>query len=340
MPDPAPVSFPAASVIVVGSYVQDHVWQTDRFPQPGETRRALGFSTGPGGKGFNQAIACLRQGGEVVFVGATGNDAIGANARALALDEGLACTWLVLDRVPTATAGIVVDAAGANQIMVNLAANENLSVDFLHAQSRQFSVARVLLVQLENNLDAVHAALEIGVAHDLLCVLNPAPMHAALDLELLSKCDVVTPNETEFAQLIARVSGEPLDGATLSAMGDGELHALCRMLGVATVVVTLGASGCFVSHHADLQRGDVEQYYRIAAEKVDAIDTTGAGDSFSGALVAMLARTEVPSFRECVSHANRVAAMSTERIGAAVAIPHLDEVIARFGARDKLRDQA
>ena len=323
-----------ADVIIVGSYVQDHVWQTDRFPQPGETRRALGFSTGPGGKGFNQAIACVRQGGTILFIGALGNDGLALSARHFAESEKLACEWLILDNVPTAAAGIVVNTEGANQIMVNLAANEHLSAAFLRAQSTRFASARVLLVQLENNLDAVRTALELGREHGLLAVLNPAPMHADLDAQLLSLCDVITPNETEFAQLIGRFNASETRAEEVVRMDDSALHQLCRGLGVASVVITLGAEGCFVSHAGGTLRGDDVDHYRVRAEKVHAIDTTGAGDSFSGALVAMLSKAPTPAFIDAVRHANRVAAMSTEKPGAALAIPHFNEVVTRFDAPD------
>ncbi|MEZ5461134.1 ribokinase [Dokdonella sp.] len=320
-----------SSVIVVGSYVQDHVWLTDSFPKPGETRRALGFSTGPGGKGFNQAIACVRQAGDVLFMGAVGSDALGHGAREYASREGLACKWLVIDEVPTATAGIVVNAEGANQIMVNLAANEKLTIDFLQSNASQFADARVLLVQLENNLDAVRGALELGGRHGLLRMLNPAPMHAGVDASLLAECDVITPNETEFAQLLQHIAGKPLPPAEVAAKADRELNECCRRLGVATCLITLGASGCFVSHAPDNLRGDSEPFYRLPAEVVHAVDTTGAGDAFNGALAAALGRATKGSFREAVVEANRVAALSTEKPGAAQAIPFRAEVIERFG---------
>ena len=317
--------------IIVGSYVQDHVWRTDRFPRPGETRRASGFSTGPGGKGFNQAVACVRQQGNVLFIGALGNDGLGESARNFAENEKLACAWLTLDQVPTAAAGIIVNADGDNQIMVNLAANEHLSTDFLRGHGARFAGARVLLVQLENNLDAIRTALELGLEHGLLRVLNPAPMHAGIDTAILSLCDLITPNETEFAQLVERFCGQPLKADEVATMANVKLHALCRDLGVPSVVVTLGASGCFVSHAADNLRGDSRDHYRVAAEKVVAVDTTGAGDSFNGALVAVLSSSTPGVFADAVRYANRVAAMSAEKPGAASAVPHRHEVIARFG---------
>ncbi|MEO7062342.1 MAG: ribokinase [Dokdonella sp.] len=318
-------------VIIVGSYVQDHAWLTDRFPQVGETRRALGFNTGPGGKGFNQAVACARQGVATVFIGAIGNDHLGAIAQQFANDEKLPCRWQVRSDVPTAASSIVVDRTGSNLIVVNLAANEHLDPAFVQAQADAFAQAKIVLLQLENNLDAVAAALDLGRRHGLLRVLNPAPVHADLDAPLLAQCDLITPNETEFALLLERIAGQRIDAATLAARDDDDLHALARQLDVTTVVITLGAQGCFVSHAAGALRGDSQAFYRIAAERVNAVDSTGAGDAFSGVLVAALLRLGDCPFRDVVVHANRAAAMSTETVGTAPAMPRFEDVQRRFG---------
>lgn len=321
-----------AAVVVVGSYVQDHAWLVDRFPLPGETRRAHGFNTGPGGKGFNQAIACHRQGVSTLFVGAIGNDALGANARRFAADEGMASQWQVLDDVPTAASSIIVDANGQNQIAVSLAANEHLAPDFLQRQRAAIGAAKVLLLQLENNLDAIRAALELASGSGPLRVLNPAPVHPECDPPLLALCDLVTPNETEFALLLERVGGASVDPARVAQLSDDALHAYCRKLQVPTVVITLGAQGCFVSHGEGAQlAGSEPRSYRIGPARVQAIDTTGAGDAFSGALVAALVRLAGQPFRAMVEHANRCAALSTEIVGTAPAMPRFEDVAARFG---------
>lgn len=321
-----------ADVVVVGSFVQDHAWLTDRFPETGETRRALGFNTGPGGKGFNQAVACLRQGVPTLFIGAVGEDHLGAIAQRFGREEGLPCRWQIRKDVPTAASSIVVDRSGSNLIVVNLAANEHLDPAFVRAQSPVFARAKLVLTQLENNLDAVQAALDLGTEHGLVRLLNPAPVHPELDPTLLARCDLITPNETEFALLLERVAGERIAAATLTERANSDLHALARELGVATVVVTLGAEGCFVSHdERSDRRGDAKAFYRVPAEKVNAIDSTGAGDAFSGTLAAAMLRFEGRPFRDAVAHANRAAAMSTEIVGTAPAMPTFEAVQARFG---------
>ncbi len=316
-------------VVVVGSYNQDHVWQVDRFPQPGETRRGKGFATGPGGKGFNQAVACARQGVATAFIAARGDDVLGRSAARRAEVEGIEGHWQVRTDQPTGTAAILVNADGQNQIIVHLAANEALDPDFLRAQQSVLSGSRVLLTQMENNIDATRAALALGRAQGVLCVLNPAPVHPDLDPELMMLSDVLVPNESEFAQLCQRFLDQAPATHAIAAMDDAQLHALARQLVKGSLVITLGRQGCFVSHGAD-RRGDAADCYRVAAESVHAIDTTGAGDAFCGALAAGLADRHADAFAQAVRQAGRVAALSTERRGAADAMPSREQVLSRF----------
>jgi len=321
------------SVIVVGSYVQDQAWFVERFPRPGETIRAHRYNTGPGGKGFNQAIACARQGVATAFVGALGRDTFAEYAQRFAADEGMPCRWQVRDDQPTSTSSITVNAKAENQISMIFGANEHLDPGYVRAQEDLFGGATILLIQLENNLDALAAALELGGRHSLTRIMNPAPVHADLTHDMLRMADIITPNETEFSLLLERFAQRNADPATLAQGSDDDLHALARALGVPTVVVTLGSRGCFVSHADDDRRGDDATHYRLAPETVNAIDTTGAGDAFSGCLTAGLVRFAGRPFRDAVVHANRAAAMSTETIGTAPAMPKFDAVVARFGTR-------
>jgi ribokinase len=316
-------------VVVVGSYVQDHAWVVDRFPLPGETRRALSFSTGPGGKGFNQAVACRRQGVATRFLGALGDDALGATARRFAQAEGIDARWEVVP-VPTAASSIVVNAQGENQIAVDLAANDRLDAAFLRAHAGDFAGADVVLCQLENGLAAIDAALALGREVGARCVLNPAPVHPELTRATLDAAGILTPNETEFDLLCARFADGAPGAEHVAALDDASLHALCRRLSNGTVVITLGRHGGFVSHGDD-RRGDAAASYRYAAEAVQAIDTTGAGDAFSGGLAAGLCLFRAEPFARAVRHGNRVAALSTEIIGTAPAMPTRAQVAARFG---------
>jgi len=222
----------AAQVIVVGSYVQDQAWFVDRFARPGETLRANRYNTGPGGKGFNQAIACTRQGVATAFVGAIGRDTFAEFAQQFARAEGMPCRWQIRDDQPTATASISVNARAENQIAMIFGANEHLDPAFVCAQDDLFAQSQVLLLQLENNPDATAAALTMAERHQLVRILNPAPVHADLDVALLQRADIITPNETEFSLLLERCAGIDTDPTTLAAQDDARLHALARRLGL------------------------------------------------------------------------------------------------------------
>lgn len=311
----------AASVIVVGSFNVDHVWRCQALPRPGETL-AGDYASGPGGKGFNQAVASARAGASTRFVCALGDDAGGQLARALATAEGIDLRDQRAD-APTGTAGIYVDATGRNSIVIGAGANAVLGAAFVEAQEDAIADARVVLVQRESPADAVATASRLGRAHGVATVLNPAPANAVVDATLLALADIVTPNETEFAGLVAMHLGESIDPQGVASTGDTTLHALCRrLLPHGTVVVTLGAAGAFVSHANAALRGDDIEHYRVPAIEANVIDTTGAGDAFNGALAASIAQRDV-AFAEHVAFASRYAAKSTEAAGAAASMPRM-----------------
>ena len=322
-----------ADVVVVGSYVQDHCWSTKQFPRAGESRIGA-FSTGPGGKGFNQAVASHRLGVATCFIGAIGRDHLGATAQAFARDDGLRAEWEIREDAPTAASSIVVDATGANLIVVALGANEKLSPGFVRAHAALLQRARVVLCQLENDLNATRAALTLARDAGAIPVLNTAPINEGLARDLLALSDVVTPNETEFAFLVERLTGdhEAAQAALQAAyLPDAELHGLCRRIGVPHVVITLGGAGCFVSHKDGHLPAAEDAYYRVAPESVAVLDTTGAGDAFSGGFAAGLVQFGgLDGFERAVRYANRVAALSTETQGTAPAMPSRATVEARF----------
>lgn len=313
-------------VVVVGSFNLDHAWSVDELPAPGATRLGR-YTSGPGGKGFNQAVAAARAGATTTFITALGADGAAAGARALATAEGIDLLDEIHASLATGTAGIFVDASGRNVIVVAPGANAALGAGFVQAQAAAFRDARVVLAQLEVNAEAVQAALDAAGAAGALAILNPAPANAATTDTMLAVADVLTPNETEFAAMLSRHEGREVDPATLATQPDAELHGLCRRLAPrATVVLTLGAAGAFVSH-GDSLRGDAIAAYRAPAAPANAVDTTGAGDAFSGALAAALARAGAETaFSDAVRFATRFAARSTERSGAALAMPHRSEL--------------
>ncbi|HBK56207.1 MAG TPA: ribokinase [Xanthomonadales bacterium] len=314
-------------VVVVGSFNQDHVWTGSQLPAPGQTVSGR-YASGPGGKGFNQAIAARRAGAETRLVCALGHDGAAELALALARADGLV---LHAERVEAATgcAAVVVDGEGRNQIVVAPGANAALSHAHVLAQADAIERAGVVLAQVEVAPSAVAAALHHARRNGIVTVLNPAPADAEIDRELLTLADILTPNETEFCALLARHAGLDLAPDDIAGLADDRLAELCRRLSAGTVVITLGRHGCLISH-GQHRHGDAQAVYRLGPEPVRAIDTTGAGDAFNGALAAALAQHPERPFVHAARFANRYAALSTERPGAALAMPTRSEFEARY----------
>ena len=311
-----------ARVCVVGSFNVDHVWRVPALPQAGATLAGR-YATGPGGKGFNQAMAARRAGTNAHFVCALGEDAGAQLARDLCANDGIHL-HASASGSPTGTAGIYVDAEGRNCIVIGAGANAELPPAHVRTALAGLAPADVVLAQLESPLDAVAQALDCGTAAGATCMLNPAPANVAITQALLDRVHILTPNETEFVALLGRHVGERIAADAVAGIDQPHLHALCRtLLPEGTVIITLGASGCFVSHADTTRRGDTQACYRISAEPAQVVDTTGAGDAFNGALAASLAQRPPLAFIEHVRFAGRYAARSTECAGAALAMPRL-----------------
>ena len=318
----------AGKVVVVGSFNVDHAWRCMELPAPGATL-AGEYRSGPGGKGFNQAVAAARAGAATTFVCALGDDPGGELARSLASQDGIDLR-AHRSGERTGTAGIFVDARGRNSIVIGAGANADLTVAFVESHAASLATAAVVMAQLESPADSIVRALALARQGGATTILNPAPANAATTPELLRAADVLVPNETEFAAMLARHCEVALSPDAVATTDDLHLHALCRQLQPsATMVVTLGAAGSFVSHPEGATRGDTGSHYRIPAETVAVVDTTGAGDAFNGALAAAMAGPDAP-FAAHVRFAGRYAALSTETAGAAVAMPLRAAVAARF----------
>jgi ribokinase len=316
-----------SQVVVVGSFNLDHAWRVARLPGSGETLSG-NYASGAGGKGFNQAVACARAGAETAFVCALGEDAGGALARQLAAEDRIALHAAPV-AAATGSAGIFVDDAGENSIVVAPGANAGLEAAFVARCEDAFPGARVVLAQLETPAAAALEAFARARADGALAMLNPAPADAATSPPLLAACDLLTPNQSEFTALVARHLDKTICADAVASTGDEALHALCRrLLPHGRVVVTLGAAGCFASMPGD---GHPSPWLRIPGEPARVRDTTGAGDAFNGALAASLALDAAAPFAAHLRFAGRYAALSTERAGAAASMPRRQELDDRFG---------
>ncbi len=317
-----------AILAVAGSLNQDLIFHTAQFPAAGETRLGR-FSSCLGGKGLNQAVAAARQGVTTRFIAAVGDDLFAEQARDFLQREGIqACLQTVAD-AHTGVAGITVDDSGENLIVVAAGANDHLSVEHVQAQREAITGAHVLLVQLEAAPEAIVTAMELARQAGVFTLLNPAPLRQDVPAEVWQLADLITPNETEFAWYLKQQHGLELH-PDYWMEPETQLHAWARRLSPAGCVLTLGSMGALVA-----VSDDPEQAFRALPEPVQAIDSTGAGDAFSGALAAGLARQraagEVPDWPALVQQAGRVAALAVERPGTTTAFPTLDEVKQRFG---------
>lgn len=306
------------SVVVVGSYVQDLTWRCAAFPQPGAT--VIGqFAAGPGGKGSNQAVAAARAGAAVGFVGAVGRDGFAEEACRFHRREKISSHLIEKSRHATGMAGILVNRAGQNEIIVALGANAALARRDIGADL--IRRARVVVTQLESNLATTAHVLRLARRAGVTTVLNPAPMRADFEPALLAHVDVLIPNEPEFVLLVNRRRRGSLTERKLADLRPAELHRLCRQLGVPTVIVTLGARGCLVSRPDDFVAIPGHTGVRV-------VDTTGAGDAFVGGFAAGLIRFDGDPFRSA-AFANAVAALAVTKFGTAPAMPTA-RAIARF----------
>lgn len=295
-------------IVVIGSSNTDLVIKTDRIPEPGETVLGGTFMMTAGGKGANQAVAVARLGGDVSFVAKLGNDMFARQAIEGYAKDGLDTSYIIKDaQYPSGVALIVVDDKGENCIVVAPGANSTLSKRDIDAVRAKIEQADYLLMQLEIPMDVIEYAAQIAQKSDTRVILNPAPA-AILSPELLSKLFMITPNRTE-GQLLTGIKIGDEQGAARAA------NALLAM-GVENVVITLGAQGSFIKNR-EVEMG-------IPALKVEAVDTTAAGDVFNGALCVAL--SEDKSLIDAVKFATRASAVSVTRMGAQSSVPYRNEV--------------
>jgi ribokinase len=298
----------APRITVVGSANIDLTFRAARLPRPGETVFGTGFYRGFGGKGANQAVSAARLGADVAFVGRVGADEFGRAIRDQLAAEGIDVTHLLEDPDrPTGTAAILVDDAGENAIVGVPGANLGLTPEDLRAAAGLLAASAIVLAPCETMIETISEAFRIAHAAGCTCVLNPAPARE-LPADLLSVLDVIVPNESELRALTGRPT-DTLDDVTAAA------EAL-RSRGPRSVIVTLGPRGALmVGAHGRMP---------IPAVSVTAVDTSGAGDAFCGALAAYLA--EGHSLEEAARRANVVAAKSVTRSGTQASFPSRDEV--------------
>jgi ribokinase len=296
------------SLVVIGSSNTDMVIKSPRIPVRGETILGGTFFMNAGGKGANQAVAAARLGGHVSFIAKVGKDIFGKQAIRIFQDEGIDVSAVLKDRtLPSGVALITVDDHGENCIVVAPGSNAGLSPANIKKYKEKIESASILLMQLETPVDTIAYAAALAFHKKVRVILNPAPARE-LPGELLRHISVITPNETEAGIL----SGVPVHDHSSAE----QAAVILREQGIETVVITMGAKGALLYHQNNFAFIDTPQ--------VDAIDTTAAGDVFSGALAVAL--SEGRPMEHAVRFACRAASISVTRVGAQASAPYRHEL--------------
>lgn len=298
-----------AKVVVVGSLNMDLVIRAPRLPRAGETLAGESFATVPGGKGANQAVAAARLGASVAMIGCVGQDAYGEQLRTALLAERIDCQALTaMADVSTGVASIVVDDSSQNAIVIVAGGNGQLTPEVVARFDALLAAAEVVICQLEVPVPTVAHTLKRARELGKTVILNPAPAVAPLPADWYALIDYLIPNESEAAILtglsVDSVASAQAAAAALVAVGAGK------------VLITLGEQGVVFA--------DGQAFEHFPAQKVQAIDTTAAGDTFVGGFAAALSQGQ--SEAQAIRFGQAAAALSVTRAGAQPSIPTFVDV--------------
>lgn len=297
-----------SKILVIGSSNIDMTAKVERLPRPGETIGNAVFMQANGGKGANQAVAAARLGGDVTFVTCVGKDANGDMLKKQFTTEKIHTDYMITAKdAPTGTALIFVAADGENCIAVAPSANNCILRNNIDAIKNVIDETDYILLQLEIPIDTVEYIVEYASKKGKKIILNPAPAAKVSD-ELLNKLYLITPNETESG-IIAGMQVENPEEILKAA-------EVLMKKGVENVIITLGSKGSLLVNSTGKKM--------FEARKVQAIDTTAAGDVYNGALVAALA--EGKTLEDAIRFATISSSISVTRMGAQTSVPYRQEV--------------
>lgn len=299
-------------VTVLGSLNVDSILRFKRFPKPGETLPLTGKSVAGGGKGANQAIAAARAGAQTTFIGKVGQDQEGTFMVQQLTESGVDDRFVQhSDAAATGSAFILLDASSENRILIDGGTNQLVTAEDVEQAQSVIADSTFLIAQFETPIAATQRGFELARAAKQKTILNPAPATDAVPAELLAVTDLIVPNETETETL----TGVHITDEASMVAGAQKLQAL----GVANVIITVGGKGAF------WMRGGEHGF--VPAFKVDAVDTTAAGDTFIGALSSVL-QPDFSNLAEAVRFANRASSLAVQKLGAQPSIPTQAEIVA------------
>lgn len=297
-----------ANVVVIGSLNMDLVTRAPRLPKGGETLIGHSFATVSGGKGANQAVAAARLGAQVAMVGCVGNDDYGVQLRDALLAEQIDCQAVSTVEDSSGVALIVVDDNSQNAIVIVAGANGAMTPAVIDRFDAVLQAADVVICQLEIPDATVGHALKRARALGKTVILNPAPASRPLPADWFAAIDYLIPNESEAAAL----SGMSVDSLETAENAANQLI----VMGAGKVIITLGAQGSLFANGKGFEH--------FPAPKVQAVDTTAAGDTFVGGFAAALASGK--SEAEAIRYGQIAAALSVTRAGAQPSIPTMSDV--------------
>lgn len=295
------------NICVIGSLNMDLVVNVDTMPKPGQTLLGGNFKEVPGGKGANQAVAMARLEGNISMIGKVGNDSFGKTLIEALNDDNVNTNHVHIANCSTGVAFITVDKNAQNAIVVAPGANFQLNKDDIDKNIDCIKNSDIVVIQLETPLETVKYALQVAKDLNKYTILNPAPA-VKLDDEIIKNVDLLTPNETEL-EIISEIKIENEDDIIKAASKVIEK-------GVKELIVTLGSKGSLYINE--------ERSFFKSAYKVEAVDTTAAGDSFTGALAVALSNNK--TMEEAMDFASKVGALSVMKEGAQSSLPTLKDV--------------
>ena len=298
------------TITVIGSINLDRTIRVKQMPKPGETMHTKEIFSAGGGKGANQAVAAKRSEAVTNFIGAIGNDESGEMMRELLSEEGIDLSGVqTLEKQATGQAYIIVDDQGENSIMIHSGANNAFTPQQVKEHAEVIKASDFVVAQFESTLESTIEAFSIAREAGVKTILNPAPALEDVPEELLRVTDMIIPNETETEILTGiQVSDE----SSLKAAAE-HLH----QLGIEAVIITIGSKGAFY----DVQgRSGI-----VPAFKVNAVDTTAAGDTFIGAMSRVLEK-DFSNLEEAIKYGNKASSVTVQRFGAQPSIPYKNEL--------------
>ena len=299
-----------SSICIFGVFVADLCFFGNKIPEPGETVLGNNYLVGPGGKGSNQAIAAAKLNGKVNFITKVGKDNYADMALSLYKEAGVNVESVSQDsNLSTGVAGIMIDKNGNNAINVFAGAAKNLKNEDIDKNLEIFKKSKIFLTQMETPDEVTLYSLKKAKENNCITVLNPAPARK-INKEDFFLLDFFTPNETEAEFYLNKKIETKVDIKNAAKQ--------FLNMGVKNIIITLGEKGVYFANK------DQEYFIEALKLKNEVVDTTGAGDAFNGAFVVGLANDL--KFKDALIFANKVAGISTTKVGAASSMPTFDEV--------------